>query len=220
MCSEEHARSRDVLARRGGLTQNLFAVESFIDELAHRESADPYAYRRALLASRPDYVRVLDLVAEKSEWSRALPKGRGRGIAIWMAYDTIIAEIAEVTVALGGALTVDKIVVVADCGHIVDPRTCEMQMEGGVIFGLTAALYGKINIEAGAVEQSNFYDYEMVRMAGTPKIDVHLAPRGGEKWGGMAQSSTVLVAPAVCNAIFAACGKRVRKLPLSEAALG
>ena len=210
-----------VMCWRGvGLTQNLFAVESFVDELAHRAGRDPYAYRRTLLDARPDYVRVLDLVAERSDWKRPLQKGRGRGIAIWMAYDTIIAEVAEVTVASGGKLTVDKIFVVADCGHIVDPRNSEMQMESGVIFGLTAALYGKISIANGAVEQSNFHDYEMVRIEETPEIDILLSPRGGEKWGGMAQSSTVLVAPAVCNAIFAACGKRVRKLPLSDAKLG
>lgn len=206
-----------VMCWRGvGLTQNLFAVESFIDELAYKAGQDPYMYRRALLQARPDYLRVLDLAAEKSDWNKPLPKGRGRGVAVWMAYDTIIAEVAEVSISSGGVPRVDRIAVVADCGHVVDPRTSEMQMESGVIFGLTAVLYGKITIANGAVEQSNFHDYRVMRLAEAPQIDVHLAPRGGEKWGGMAQSSTVLVAPAVCNAIYAACGKRIRKLPLSE----
>ena len=207
-----------VMCWRGvGLTQNLFAVESFVDELAHQAGQDPYKYRRTLLQARPDFVRILDLAAEKSGWNDPLPKGKGRGIAVWMAYDTIIAEVAEVSISSSGSLSVDKITVAADCGHIVDPRTSEMQMESGVIFGLTAVLYGKISIANGAVEQSNFHDYRVMRLAEAPHIDVHLAPRGGEKWGGMAQSSTVLVAPAVCNAIHAACGKRIRKLPLSEA---
>jgi isoquinoline 1-oxidoreductase beta subunit len=209
-----------VMCWRGvGLTQNLFAVESFIDELAHLAGQDPYKYRRALLIDRPEYVRILDLVAQRSNWDKPLAKGKGRGIAIWMAYDTIIAEVAEVSVDGKGELSVDKIFVVADCGQIVDPQNSALQMESGIIYGLTAALTGKITIVNGAVEQGNFNDYEMIRMEDAPKIDVHLSPRGGEKWGGMAQSSTVLVAPAICNAIFSAVGKRVRRLPISETSL-
>jgi isoquinoline 1-oxidoreductase beta subunit len=164
-------------------------------------------------------LRVLDLVAERSGWGTPLPKGKGRGIAAWMAYDTIIAEVAEVSVDGKGKCKVEKLFVVADCGQIVDPKNSVAQMESGVIYGLTAALYGKITIANGIVEQGNFDDYQMIRMDDAPQIDVHLAPRGGEKWGGMAQSSTVLVAPAICNAIFAAVGKRIRKLPLSEVKL-
>ena len=209
-----------VMCWRGvGLTQNLFAVESFIDELAHLAGQDPYKYRRVLLIDRPEYVRILDLVAQRSNWDKPLAKGKGRGIAIWMAYDTIIAEVAEVSVDGKGELSVDKIFVVADCGQIVDPQNSALQMESGIIYGLTAALTGKITIVNGAVEQGNFNDYEMIRMEDAPKIDVHLSPRGGEKWGGMAQSSTVLVAPAICNAIFSAVGKRVRRLPISETSL-
>jgi isoquinoline 1-oxidoreductase beta subunit len=207
-----------VMCWRGvGLTQNLFAVESFIDELAHLASQDPYKYRRALLADHPDYIRILDLVAQRSDWDKTLAKGRGRGIAIWMAYDTIIAEVAEVSVDGRGKLSVDKIFVVADCGHLVDPQNSEMQMESGIIYGLTAALYGKITIANGAVEQGNFDDYEMIRMDDAPKIDVHLSPRGGEKWAAWRSQAQCLSLPPCVTQYLQPLGKgyagyRYRKL--------
>ncbi len=202
--------------RSVGSSQNAFAVESFVDELAHAAGQDPYKFRRALLTHRPDFIHVIDTLAEKGDWGKPLPAGKGRGIAIHEAFGTIVGEIAEVDVSPKGEVRVERVVVVVDSGHVVNPRTVEMQMEGGVIYGLTAALYGEISIKNGAVEQGNFDTYEMVRMADAPKIEVHMALTGGSKWGGIGEPGTPPIAPAVCNAIFAATGKRIRSLPIKN----
>jgi isoquinoline 1-oxidoreductase subunit beta len=202
--------------RSVGSSQNAFAVESFVDELAHAAGQDPYKFRRALLTHRADFIHVIDTLAEKGDWGKPLPAGKGRGIAIHEAFGTIVGEIAEVDVSPKGEVRVERVVVVVDSGHVVNPRTVEMQMEGGVIYGLTAALYGEITIKDGAVEQGNFDTYEMVRMADAPKIEVHMALTGGSKWGGIGEPGTPPIAPAVCNAIFAATGKRIRSLPIKN----
>ena len=202
--------------RSVGSSQNAFAMESYVDELAHAAGQDPYKFRRALLADHPDFLHVLDTLAEKGDWAKPLGAGKGRGIAIHESYNTIVGEIAEVAVSPQGEVKVERVVVAVDSGHVVNPRTVEMQMEGGVIYGLAAALYGEISIKDGRVEQANFDTYQMVRLADAPKIEVHLALTGGKKWGGIGEPSTAPIAPAVCNAIFAATGKRIRALPIKN----
>jgi isoquinoline 1-oxidoreductase beta subunit len=197
-----------------GSSQNGFMVESFIDELAHAAGQDPYKFRRAHL-DRADWIGVLDMLAEKSNWSTPLPAGRGRGIAIMECYGSITGQVAEVTVDSKGKVKVDRMVVVQDCYHAANPNTIFQQMEGGAIFGLGQTLYGHVTFKDGAVEQTNFHDYKVVRMADAPKIETYLHLTGGPRWGGIGEPGVGPTPPAVCNAIFAATGKRVRRLPLS-----
>ena len=199
--------------RSVGASQNTFFLESFIDELAHAAGQDPYKFRRAML-DRPDYIAVLDTMAEKGNWGSRLPAGKGRGMAIVETYGTITGQVAEVTIGADGQLKVDRIVAVVDCYHAANPNTIEQQIEGGVVFGLTAALYGEISIKDGGPVQGNFDAYPLLKLAETPKIETYLRPSGGAKWGGIGEPSVAPTAPAVCNAIFAATGKRVRRLPL------
>ena len=205
--------------RSVGSSQNAFFMEGYVDELAHAAGQDAYKFRRALLAHRPDFIGVLDKIAEKSDWGKPLPAGRGRGIAIFECYDTIIGQVAEVTVSQKGQVRVDRVVAGVDCGHVVNPGIVEAQIQGGVIYGLSAALYGEITIKDGQVEQSNFDSYEVVRLADTPKIEVYLALSGGKKWGGIGEPGTAATAPAIANAVFAATGTRVRSMPLKNAKL-
>ena len=202
--------------RSVGSSINAFVMEGFVDELAHAAGKDPLEFRRALLSHRPDFIHVLDTLAAKGDWGKPLASGKGRGLAIHESFGTIVGEIAEVAVTPKGEVRVERVVVAVDSGHVVNPRTVEMQMEGGVIYGLTAALYGEITIKNGRVEQGNFDEYQIVRMADAPRIEVHLALTGGGKWGGIGEPGTPPVAPAVCNAIFAATGKRIRSLPIKN----
>jgi isoquinoline 1-oxidoreductase beta subunit len=203
-----------------GSSQNGFFMESFMDELAHAAGQDPLKYRRALLTERPDALGVIDALAQHSDWGQPLPKGRGRGIAILEAYGSVSGQVVEVTVSPDGKLKVDRVTCALDPYHVANPNTVTQQMEGAVIMGLAAALWGEITIKNGAPVQSNFHDYRMVRMAETPaRIDVHLVPSGGPKWGGVGEPGLGPLAPALANAIFAATGKRVRRLPLSHADL-
>jgi isoquinoline 1-oxidoreductase beta subunit len=202
--------------RSVGSSQNAFAVESFIDELAHKSNQDPYQFRRKLLEGKPDFLKVLDVLAEKANWSEKMPEGKGRGIAIHESFGTIVGEAVEVAVNAKGIVRCERVVAVVDCGHVVNPRTVAMQIESGVIYGLTAALYDEITVKDGAIEQGNFDSYRMVRLADSPKIETHLALSGGTKWGGIGEPGTPPVAPALCNAIFAATGKRVRMLPVKN----
>ena len=202
--------------RSVGSSQNAFAVESFIDELAHAAGQDPYQFRRTLLAGKEDFLKVLDTLAEKSNWHEKMPPGKGRGIAIHEAFGTIVGQVAEVSVDAKGKVRCERVVVAVDCGHVVNPRNVEMQMESGVIYGLTAALYDEITVKDGAIEQGNFDSYQMVKLADAPRIETYLALSGGTKWGGIGEPGTPPIAPAVANAIFAATGKRVRSLPFSK----
>jgi isoquinoline 1-oxidoreductase beta subunit len=205
--------------RSVGSSQNAFFMEGYIDELAHAAGQDAYKFRRALLAHRPDFIGVLDKIAEKGDWGKPLSAGRGRGIAIFECYDTIIGQVTEVTVSRKGEVRVDRVVAAVDCGHVVNPGIVEAQIQSGVIYGLSAALYGEITIKDGAVEQSNFDTYDVVRLADTPKIEVYLALSGGKKWGGIGEPGTAATAPSVANAVFAATGIRVRSMPLKNAKL-
>jgi isoquinoline 1-oxidoreductase beta subunit len=202
--------------RSVGSSHNAFIIESFVDEIALAGGQDPYKLRRALLEGKPEWLAVLDLAAEKGDWGKPLAQGRGRGIAIHECFGSIVGEVAEITISPKGDLKVDRVTLAVDCGHAVNPLTVAEQMEGGVIFGLSAALYGKITVKNGALEQGNFDTYRMVRLAQAPKIDVHFSLSGGTKWGGVGEPGTAPIAPAVCNAIFSATGKRIRSLPIMD----
>jgi isoquinoline 1-oxidoreductase subunit beta len=200
--------------RSPGHSQNAFFMESFIDELAHAAAQDPYRYRRALLSHRADFLHVLDVLAEKGEWEKPLPPGKGRGLAVHECYNSIVGMIAEVAVSADGELKVERLTIAVDCGHVVNPRIVETQLEGGAIYGLSAALYGEITIKDGRVVEGNFDTYPVMRLKDAPRIEVHLAPTGGRKWGGVGEPGTAVASAALTNAIFAATGKRLRRLPI------
>ena len=200
-----------------GPSQNGWVVESFVDELAHAAGKDPYAYRRELVAGHPRLVQVLDLAAERAGWSSAPPAGRARGIALWQFGDTFLAQVAEVSVAGDGAVRVHRVVCAMDCGVVVNPAGVEAQVQSAIIYGLTAALYGEITLDRGRVTQSNFNDYRMLGLAECPELEVHLV-RSDAAPGGVGEAGLPPIAPAVCNAIFAGTGKRIRKLPIGRVA--
>ncbi|MBS0363804.1 MAG: xanthine dehydrogenase family protein molybdopterin-binding subunit [Proteobacteria bacterium] len=205
--------------RSVGASQNTFFLEGFIDELAHEAGQDPYQFRRKLAADRPDYVAVLDKVAKESGWGTPLPKGRGRGIAVVDTYGTVTAQVIEVSVSQAGKLKVERVVAAVDCYHAANPNTIAQQIEGGIVYGLTAAMHGEITIKDGAPVQGNFNDYPLLTLAETPPMETHLVLTGGPRWGGIGEPSVAPIAPALANAVFAATGKRVRKLPLKHADL-
>jgi isoquinoline 1-oxidoreductase subunit beta len=202
--------------RSVGASQNAFFLESFIDEMAHAAGKDPVEYRRAMLSHRPDWMKVLNTLADKSNWGSAMAPGKGRGIGITECFGSVVGCVAEIDLSPQGKLKVERVVYAVDSGHAVNPLTIAEQLEGGTIFGLSAALYGKITVKNGAIEQGNFDSYQMVRLAQAPKIEVHLAMTGGKKWGGIGEPGTAPIAPAVANAIFAVTGKRIRSLPLMD----
>ena len=198
--------------------QNGFYKECFIDEMAHAAGQDPYQYRRKLLGRHPHanrFLAVLDAAAKKADWSSPPAKGVYRGIALHEAYASYTAGVIEMSLDNSGEVRVHRMVYAIDPGHAVNPLTIEEQTEGGIVWGLTATLYGEITIKDGRVEQSNFHDYPMLRLSETPKIDTIVMPSGGF-WGGCGEPPPAVVAPALCNAIFAASGKRIRSLPLKN----
>ncbi len=204
--------------RSVGPSHNVFVTESFIDELAAAAKQDPVAYRRALLDKSPRAKAVLDLAAEKAGWGQPLPNGVGRGVSVQFAFATYLAQIAEVEVSKDGAVRVRRVVCAVDCGTAVNPDTVQAQIQSAVIFGITAALYGEITVKNGRVVQTNFDTYQILRMNEAPAIEVHIV-RSAEPPGGMGEAGTSAIAPAVTNAVFAATGKRLRKLPIDTTAL-
>jgi isoquinoline 1-oxidoreductase beta subunit len=204
--------------RSVGPSHNVFVTEGFMDELAAAAKQDTAAYRRALLDKSPRAKAVLELAAEKSGWGKPLPDRVGRGIAIQFVFATYMAQVAEVEVSKEGAVRVRRVVCAVDCGTVVNPDTVRAQIQGAIIFGITAALYGEVTLKDGRVEQANFDTYQMVRMNEAPTIDVYIV-QSPEAPGGMGEAGTSLIAPALTNAIFAATGKRLRKLPINASAL-
>ena len=195
-------------------TQNAFYKECFVDEMAHAAGLDPYLYRRKLLAHDARNLAVLDAAAQKADWGLPLPAGVFRGIALNEACGSYCAQVVEASVA-DGAVRVHRVVAAIDPGHVVNPLSVEMQVQGAIVYALTAALYGEITIQDGAAVESNFDTYEMLRMADAPKVETVIVPSGGF-WGGVGEPPVPPLAPALCNAIFAATGKRVRSLPLKN----
>ncbi len=202
--------------RSVGASQNGFSIESFVDEMAIAGGKDPVALRRTLLAGEADWLKVLETAAEKGDWGKPLPAGHARGFAIHECYGTIVGEVVEVSMKTPGMLKVEKVTVAVDCGHAANPLSVAEQMEGAVIYAMSAAMYGKITVKDGEIEQGNFDTYQMVRMAQAPKIDVHFALTGGTKWGGCGEPGAGPLAAALCNAIFALTGKRIRSLPIMD----
>ncbi|PYP70247.1 MAG: twin-arginine translocation pathway signal protein [Gemmatimonadetes bacterium] len=205
--------------RSVGISHNAFVVECFFDEVATATGRDPFELRRALLRDKPRHLRTLEFAAEKAGWGTPLPAAgearRGRGIALAEWKPTVCAQVAEVSVDPDGSVHVRRVVCAVDCGPAVNPGQIEAQIQGGVVYGLTAALYGEITLERGRVKQSNFHDYPMLRLAEMPDVEVHVVP-STDKQGGIGEPSVGPIAPAVCNAIFAATGKRIRKLPIGK----
>jgi isoquinoline 1-oxidoreductase beta subunit len=199
--------------RSVGPSHNVFVTESFMDELAAAAGQDAVAYRRALLDKSPRAKAVLELAVEKAGWGRPLPERVGRGVSVQFVFGTYMAQVAEVEVLKSGAVRVRRVVCAVDCGFVVNPDTVRAQIEGAIIFGVTAALYGEITLKDGRVEQANFDTYQMLRMDEAPAVEVHIV-QSSESPGGMGEPGTSAIVPAVTNAIFAATGKRLRKLPI------
>jgi isoquinoline 1-oxidoreductase beta subunit len=199
--------------RSVGHSHTAFVVESFLDEAAHAAGKDPYEFRRALLKGHPRHRGVLELAARKAGWGTPLPQGQARGIAVHESFGSFVAQVAEVSVEPSGSVRVHRVVCAIDCGRFVNPDTIEAQMESGIVFGLTAALYGEITLKDGRVVQSNFDNYRMLRMNEMPKVEVYVMP-SQEGPQGVGEPGVPPIAPAVCNAIFAVTGKRIRRLPI------
>jgi isoquinoline 1-oxidoreductase subunit beta len=204
--------------RSVGPSHNVFVIESFMDELAAAAKQDAVAYRLALLDKAPRAKAVLELAAQKAGWGQPLPKGTGRGVSIQHAFATYMAMVADVEVAKDGAVRVRRVVCAVDCGTVVNPDTVRAQIQSAIMFGITAALYGEITLKDGRVEQTNFDTYQILRMNEAPAVEVHIV-QNSEPPGGMGEAGTSAIVPAVANAIFAATGKRLRKLPVDPAAL-
>jgi len=199
--------------RSVGPSHNVFVTESFMDELATTAKQDPVAYRRDLLANAPRAKAVLELAAEKAGWGQPLPGRVGRGISLQHVFETYMAQVAEVEVSRTGAVRVRRVTCAVDCGTVVNPDTVRAQIQSAIIFGITAALYGDITLKDGRVEQTNFDTYQMLRIDEAPAIDVYIV-ESREPPGGMGEAGTSAIVPAVTNAVFAATGKRLRKLPI------
>jgi len=200
------------------VNQNAIYVECFIDEVALAAGKDPLEFRRTLLKNSPKHLAVLNAVAEKGGYGKPAPAGRHRGLAQIMGYGSYVAACAEVSVSPAGEVTIHKITAATDCGHAVNPQQIAAQIEGSFAYGLTAMLYGECTVKDGAMEQTNFDTYPMMRLAEMPAVESIVMPSGGF-WGGVGEPTIAVAAPAVMNAIFAATGKRVREIPLKHADL-
>ncbi|MBT4162795.1 MAG: xanthine dehydrogenase family protein molybdopterin-binding subunit [Gammaproteobacteria bacterium] len=203
--------------RSVGSSINAWAMECFVDEMAVAADKDPMAYRRRLLQMQPDYLDVLDVLEQESGWGKTeLPKDTAMGMAIHESCGTIVAIVAEVTVESTGSVRVNKVTAAVDCGNLVNPMTAEEQVEGAILFGLTAALYGKLTVENGQILEDNLDTYEIIRMHEAPEIKIHWALSGAGRWGGLGEPATPVIAPAVCNAIYKITGRRIRSLPIKD----
>jgi isoquinoline 1-oxidoreductase beta subunit len=200
-----------------GNTHTAYVMETMMDELAHTAGQDPVVYRRKLLQKSPRHLATLDLATQKAGWDKELPKGRYKGVAVHQAFGSYVAEVAEISID-NGKLRVHKVTCAIDCGLAVNPDGVKAQMEGGIIFGLTMALYGELTIEKGQLQQNNFYDYRIVRMNEVPEIEVYIVESDG-KMGGAGECAVPPTAPAIANAIFAATGKRIYNLPIMNTPL-
>jgi isoquinoline 1-oxidoreductase beta subunit len=194
-------------------SQHAFVNESFIDEIAALARKDPFEYRRSLLPEDSRLRGVLELAAAKAGWGKPLPPGVGRGIACHFSFASYVAHVVDVSVANDGAVRVHRIVSAVDCGRVVNPDNVKSQIEGGALFGLTAALHGEITVRNGRIEQGNYDDYKLMGYGSIPEIEVHIQKSDANPTG-VGEPGVPPIAPAVCNAIFAATGKRVRKLPI------
>jgi isoquinoline 1-oxidoreductase beta subunit len=201
--------------RSVGHSHTGFAVESLVDELAHAAGADPLAYRRVLLAKHPRHLGALELAASKAGWGTPAPAGRARGLAMHESFGSFLGLVVEVSVE-AGRIRVHRAVVAIDCGTCVNPAGVTAQLEGAMAFGLSATLFGELTLKDGRVQQSNFHDYPLLRIADMPKVEVHIVP-STEKSGGVGEPGVAVVGPAVANAVFAATGQRLRRLPLRPA---
>jgi isoquinoline 1-oxidoreductase subunit beta len=197
-----------------GSSHTAYATEAFIDELAHAAGQDPFVFRQGMLEHHPRHKAVLELAAKAAGWGNPLPKGKGRGIAVAEAFGTYVAQVAEVTVGPNGQIKVDRVVCAVDCGTPINPDVITAQMEGGIGFGLGAALYGAITLKDGHVEQTNFDAYQVLRIDEMPKVEVHIVP-SPEAPTGVGEPGVAPVGPAVANAVFAVTGKRLRVLPFA-----
>jgi isoquinoline 1-oxidoreductase beta subunit len=204
--------------RSVGPSHNVFVTESFMDELAAAARRDPVAYRLALLDGSPRAKAVLRLATEKAGWGRMLPPRVGLGVSVQNAFGTFLAQVAEVEVSTEGAVRVRRVVCAVDCGTVINPDTVEAQIQGAVMFGITAALYGEITVKDGRIEQGNFDTYPILRLDEAPAVEVHIIHTPAAP-GGMGEAGTSAIAPAMTNAIFAATGKRLRRLPIDPVAL-
>jgi len=205
--------------RSVGSTHTAFSTEVMIDRLAHAAGKDPVAFRLNLLKDHPRHTRVLKLAAEKAGWGKPLAKGRARGVAVHESFRSYVAEVAEVSVAADGSFRVERVVCAVDCGVAVNPDIVRAQMESGIVFGLSAALYGEISLKDGIVQQSNFHDYPVLRMSDMPLIEVHIV-ESTESPSGVGEPGVPPIAPAVANALFAATGKQIDRLPIRLSAQG
>jgi isoquinoline 1-oxidoreductase beta subunit len=199
--------------RSVGQSHAAFAVECFVDRLARQLGRDPVEYRRDLLSHLPVYRAVLDLAAERAGWGTPLPEGRARGVAFHESFGSRVAQVAEVSI-VGNEIRVHRVTCAVDCGVVVNPDIARAQIEGGILFGLSAALHSEINIDGGRVRQSNFGDYRVLRFPEAPEIDVHFIDRPNSGPGGIGEVGTPPIAPAVANAVFALTGVSVTKLPI------
>ena len=203
--------------RSVGHSHTAFAMETMMDDMAKLAGQDPVAFRRSYLAKHPRVVKTLNLAAEKAGWGGALPRGRARGIAVHESFGSVVAHVVEVSMDKG-ELKLHRVVSAIDCGLVVNPLTVTAQVESAIVYGLSAALYGKLTLKDGVVEQSNFHNYPVLRMAEMPKVEVHMVP-GGESPTGVGEPGLPPIAPAVSNAIFALTGKRLRSMPFDMASL-
>jgi len=201
--------------RSVGHSQNVYFIESFVDEVAAAAGRDPVEFRRSLLAKQPRLRGALDLAAQKADWGSPLPAGVHRGVAVTSSFGSYVAQVAEVSVGADGRPRVQRIVAAVDCGRTVNPEIIKRQIEGAIVYGLSAALHEQITFRNGRVEQSNFDDYPMLRMDEMPRVEVYIVP-STEAPGGIGEPGLPAATPAVVNAMFAATGKRIRKLPIQK----